>query len=325
MEEKIKKLNEYFSFKNIYELNKSKLEVLIEKNEKDDKNLKILNGMTGIMISNNKYESEIKVLESENKEINEKLKLHNLLIKNKNELKLLNEKLESTNIKIQEYNQNSLNYEKYKKILNEEKKLSDKKNDYDIGIKKIIVKITQIQNEYDIEKENLKKIKILYDNEKFLGYINTLFKGGFIEYIISYKLNILINKINNILRNLGNYEITTEMNTEGIVFYKVKDDEQKLNILKLCGYERIIFNISLRLALNSMNLFYKNNFMVIDESFSGADSINIHKFQNIMEMIKKEYDICILISHIDEIKNTKGNIMKIQYNETSKDSNINIT
>jgi len=43
-----------------------------------------------------------------------------------------------------------------------------------------------------------------------------------------------------------------------------------------------------------------------------------------MELIKKEYDICILISHIDEIKNTKGKIMKIKYDVNTKDSNINI-
>lgn len=63
---------------------------------------------------------------------------------------------------------------------------------------------------------------------------------------MSYKLNILINKMNNILRNLCSYEITTEMNRDDIIFYKIKDDEPKLNILKLCGYERIIFNILLR-------------------------------------------------------------------------------
>ena len=28
-------------------------------------------------------------------------------------------------------------------------------------------------------------------------------------------------------------------------------------------------------------------------------------------MIRKEYDMCIIISHIDEIKNQKGNMIKI--------------
>lgn len=324
VEEKINKLKKYFMLKNTYELNKSKLEVLIEKNEKDNNQLNLHNDMVDTIKNNEKYEVEINILENENIQISEKIKIYDIIAKNHDELILLNEKIELINAKIKEYNENSLNYEKYKKILNEEKKLLEKKNMVDINVKKIIIKITQIENEYEIEKENLKKIKLLYDEEKILGYINSLFKGGFIEYIMSYKLNILINKMNNILRNLGSYEITTEMNKDGIIFYKMKDDEPKLNVLKLCGYERIIFNISLRLALNSMNLFYKNNFMVIDEGFSAADNINIHKFQNIMELIKKEYDICILISHIDEIKNTKGKIMKIKYDTNTKDSNINV-
>ncbi len=41
-------------------------------------------------------------------------------------------------------------------------------------------------------------------------------------------------------------------------------------------------------------------------------------------MIKKEYDICILISHIDEIKNQNGKIIKINYSKVSTDSCINI-
>lgn len=32
--------------------------------------------------------------------------------------------------------------------------------------------------------------------------------------------------------------------------------------------------------------------------------------------------MCIIISHIDEIKNQKGNIIKIQYNKNTYDSNI---
>ena len=324
VEEKINKLKKYFALKNTCELNKSKLDVLIEKNDKDNNQLNLYNDMIETIKNNEKYEVEINILENENIKISEKIKIFDLVAKNNDELILLNEKIKLINEKIKQYNENSSNYEKYKKILNDEKKLLEKKNIVDVNIKKTIIKITQIQNEYEIEKENLKKIKLLYNEEKILGYINSLFKGGFIEYIMSYKLNILINKMNNILRNLGSYEITTEMNRNGIIFYKIKDDEPKLNVLKLCGYERIIFNISLRLALNSMNLFYKNNFMVIDEGFSAADNINIHKFQNIMELIKKEYDICILISHIDEIKNTKGKIMKIKYDVNTKDSNINI-
>lgn len=324
IENKIKKIKEYFDLEQILTNIKTQIYNLNEKKQYNLNKLDIINDSIKILIENEKYQNEINLLENENKLINEKIKILDLIILSTTETNRLEEKLILTIKKINEYNGNIVNYEKYKNILIQEKKLLDKKTNYEIDIKKHIIKLTQLNNEFTIEKENLNKLKILTDNEKILNYIHTLFKSGFIEYIISYKLNILINKMNNILRNLGNYEITTEMNTEGIVFYKIKDDETKLNVLKLCGYERIIFNIGLRLALNSMNLYYKNNFMVIDEGFSAADNINIHKFQNIMAMIEKDYDICILISHIDEIKNTRGRIMKINYNPISKDSHIYI-
>ena len=120
-------------------------------------------------------------------------------------------------------------------------------------------------------------------------------------YKVSKKQNIITNNNNNIL-----------------------DNNKDINAKSLCGYERIIFNISLRLALNNMNVMTKNNFIIIDEGFSGADSTNIHKFPLVIETIKKEYDICILISHIEEIKNQRGNIMNIQYNKNSLDSYIKI-
>ena len=151
------------------------------------------------------------------------------------------------------------------------------------------------------------------------------------------QLNTLEKKMNNMINSLAGYEIKIKIENKNIKFYKLSkkhnkividedlddvDDTKNINLKSLCGYEKIIFNISLRLALNNMNTIIKNNFIIIDESFSGADSINIHKFSHILDIIKKEYDMCIIISHIDEIKNQKGNIIKIQYNKNTYDSNI---
>ena len=51
-----------------------------------------------------------------------------------------------------------------------------------------------------------------------------------------------------------------------------------------------------------MNILNKNNFIIIDEGFSAADSDNVNKISYLIDVINKEYDICLLISHIDEIK-----------------------
>ena len=73
-----------------------------------------------------------------------------------------------------------------------------------------------------------------------------------------------------------------------------------------------------------MNVMIKNNLIVIDGGISSADSYNIHKFEELLEIIKKDYEICIIISDIDEVKNQKGNLIKIEYNKNTFDSHINI-
>jgi len=73
-----------------------------------------------------------------------------------------------------------------------------------------------------------------------------------------------------------------------------------------------------------MNIMTKNNFIIIDEGLSAADKVNVNKFTNLIEIIKKEYEICIIISHIDEIKNQKGRILEIEYDEEMMESHIDI-
>ena len=152
--------------------------------------------------------------------------------------------------------------------------------------------------------------------------ILNLFEKGFREYVMKKKIYLLENKINNIIRNLSNYEIVIEIEKNSIDFNKIVDINKRLSISQLCGYERIVFNIAFRLALNNMNILNKNNFIIIDEGFSAADSDNIYKISYLIDVIKKEYDICLLISHIDEIKNQNGNLIKINV-DINNDSKLN--
>jgi len=71
-----------------------------------------------------------------------------------------------------------------------------------------------------------------------------------------------------------------------------------------------------------MNTMTKTNFIFIDEGFSAADDQNIQKIGYLIDIIKKQYDICILISHIDEVKNQDGKLIKIEYNKETSDSRI---
>ena len=121
------------------------------------------------------------------------------------------------------------------------------------------------------------------------------------------------------LRNLTDYEIKIVVNGKKASIYKIVIQNEKtikyLNVSQLCGYERVSFNIAVRIALNSMNITTKNNFLIVDKGFSAADNVNINNFPQILDAIKKEYEVCILISHIDEIKNQKGRNIEIEYDK----------
>jgi len=314
--EKIKKMD--------IEINNNNYELILCKNQRENIEKKINEYKIieeGLLI-NDKIKENIE-------KINKEIKL--LIIKKDRLLKLvkLNKRMEELN-KEKEYVKNFLNnkdeYDLNKKRINE---LDYEDRSINIKIQYIKKKLESIV--YNLLNTNieLKEQKVLNEEYKKNSEIHiiykkilNLFEKGFREYVMKKKIYLLENKINNIIRNLSNYEIVIEIEKNSIDFNKIVDINKRLSISQLCGYERIVFNIAFRLALNNMNILNKNNFIIIDEGFSAADSDNIYKISYLIDVIKKEYDICLLISHIDEIKNQNGNLIKINV-DINNDSKLN--
>jgi DNA repair exonuclease SbcCD nuclease subunit/DNA repair exonuclease SbcCD ATPase subunit len=336
IDEKIISINDYYDNDKKLEINILKQNTIDEKIKYEQTKINTTKEEILILKNNQKVKQQIKKLENDNNILNDKLlivKDFENKIKKKEVIMLEISKLED---KIIKYDKDKKDIQKLKELVILEKSFIEKINEFNNKIKNTTNNITLRKLELEKQNKIINEYKI--ENEKKLLYskILELYSNGFIDFVMEKRLNILEKKMNNILNILSNYEIKIKIEGCNIKFYKLSDVhnkkqknkiinyEHELNVKHLCGYERIIFNLSIRLALNNMNIMTKNNFIVIDEGFSAADSINIHKFSLILEMIKKEYDICILISHIDEIKNQNGKIIKINYNNTSKDSCINI-
>jgi hypothetical protein len=122
---------------------------------------------------------------------------------------------------------------------------------------------------------------------------------------------------------------------------KIKINKKNLNHIFMfakCFYSYKIKNIPIDTDIikhmtSKLNFFIypnKEGLFSINKDNYHIGSLNkniveyIHKFSHILDMIRKEYDMCIIISHIDEIKNQKGNIIKIQYDKNTYDSKVNI-
>lgn len=339
IDEKLSLLQNYENNINDININKLKIETLENKLKLENNNILLIEENININIDNNIINDKIKeqkIILQNNKKQLENIKKYEKILNdyNKNSIRIS----ECDNI-INKYEKNKENIIKLNEMKNNEKQLNE-------DIKKINEQKKNFSNnifKYGIEKTKQEKLQAEYkvhqETTNTYKEILNLFANGFTDYVMAKQLNILEKKMNNMINSLAGYEIKIKIENKNIKFYKLSkkhnkivmdedlddiDDTKDINLKSLCGYEKIIFNIGLRLALNNMNTTIKNNFIIIDESFSGADSINIHKFSHILDIIKKEYDMCIIISHIDEIKNQKGNIIKIQYNKNTYDSNINV-
>jgi len=330
IEKIIIKIKENEKNKNENEKELLKHEIIKNKIKLNNERLKKINEELIKIKENEIINKKIKKTEKEIKENNCKLENINKLKSLKEKEKEILEVISKTENDIEEYNKKKVDIEELKKINEEYEKIDEdiKKNNNET----IILIEKKTLNKSLMDEQN----KLYKESEDIQNKINTyknileLYKNGLLEYIMNDKLKLLEKKVNNSIRSISDYEVKIKVEKDKVIFYKLEKMNRKSNIIKevnarqLSGYERIAFNLSLRLGLNSMNIMTKNNFIIIDEGLSAADKVNVNKFTNLIEIIKKEYEICIIISHIDEIKNQKGRILEIEYDEETMESHIEI-
>ena len=83
-----------------------------------------------------------------------------------------------------------------------------------------------------------------------------------------------------------------------------------------------ISNIALRIAFGKLNRYIRTNFMIIDKGFASCSKNNILKIDNAFDIIRKYYKWCIVVSHLDQIKNNFNHSYNITRNNKTNDSNI---
>lgn len=341
---KIREINDY---NNTIKLLESKIELVNKKIQIEEKNIQQHKTNEQIEIKNNNLlksidckENEIKKNKKEYSDITTYINLSKI---NEDTKKLL---LNNNNLldKIELYDEE---LERIREINDEKKELNARNDTYK---KKLYGKQIELNN-LIVEEKRQEKLKLELETQfKKMNIVEktiNFFKDGFREYILKNKAMVLEKRINNTLLNLANYEIKIDTSDNNISFFKIvkskktviiknikskiniieegkgeEDDIKLLNVRELCGFERVSFNIALRVALNSMNVVNKNNFIIIDESFSYADEHNINNITYLFEIIKKEYDLCLIISHLNEIKNLNEKKINIFKDEKTSDSKI---
>lgn len=155
--------------------------------------------------------------------------------------------------------------------------------------------------------KNLENDKIIYDK-----LMDILKEDNLLNYYLSKNiLPAIEQKTNNILGLCTDFRISIICDRNKILINKIVGGIT-IKSAKFCGFENFIVNLALRISINLLNKHIKTDFLIIDEGFSACDPQNIEQLKAIFNYIKKTFKWCIMISHLDGIKNSFDNLIEIK-------------
>jgi DNA repair exonuclease SbcCD ATPase subunit len=242
----------------------------------------------------------------------EKIKKLKKKLKNVNDLAILKAKFADIDEKYNQYGQIgliTLNKETIAQISDYKKQLSE----YQSSLDKLNQEIGFLKQQQETVKSLEKKIAELNDQKDLDDQIAKLLdKNGMIDYLLNSKiLPQLQSSVNQVLSYVANFSLIINYDHSGIKIYKDVNGK-KLDVTSLCGFERFITNIAFRLTFNKLNGKIKTDFLIIDEGFSCCDEENIDKLKALFDFIRNNYKWCLVITHLEEIKNNFDSMLFIE-------------
>lgn len=328
----IKKENEINSNKinNIkIEIGKIKKVIDEEKTKFNSLNYKFIL-MTKIDNDNNHFRLKIQDLAKEKEELECKQK------EKEEEIGKIPQEEDEDRQELEKYKKENIDLEMKQKSIKEEitKKYSRKnylenkqkeKNENDEKLKEMKKELKEL-----LKKKNLyEKYKDCFDKRR----------DGIQLAVIKNVIPIMNNMINDILRNIVNFEINIKIEEKTkIVVSKSKKTgnkkeneeisikliieviedgkEEPIKIQRASGFQSFIFGLSLRIALTKFTKIPMMDGLIVDEGFSCSDEKNLEKYKEVFNYLKSHFKIIIIISHLQTLKDQVDKIINIKVDNT---------
>lgn len=311
----LKKYDELCKLKKKYELAYNteqltyfdKIDTLIAK-IKYEKNRKMKLWVTKVI----KYSDEINILE-EQIEIEKK--------------QMIKDNMEVAG-KIREYEEKNNELSSQIKIIIR-KLLSTNKTKYELTLKRdLLNKQVDEYIEYNdvISKKKVKLEQALYIIKILDVYKNLIADKCIPLLLLKTKVNLIENYVNNFMNEISadlSMNIIIQDNAGKIQFDIIKYNK-KLSYYQCSGFERFILQIAMKRALNKFSFVRQSSIFMIDEGMNCIDKFNWKKLPLIIELLRRDYLMIILISQVDNLENIVEEKINIESNGGSLVTPFNI-
>ena len=171
---------------------------------------------------------------------------------------------------------------------------------YDLAVKhgSLTQKLENIEN----EKEELAKLQMEFAATDL--FLRCMHSNGIAFDIINKALPILNEEISKVLANIVNFEVYFEKdgNKLDIFIHHPKHEPRPLE--NGSGAEKTLAAVAIRIALLNISNMPKCNLIILDEPGAALDEEHLESFTRILDMLKSYFDIVVLITHIESLKDT---------------------
>jgi DNA repair exonuclease SbcCD ATPase subunit len=246
-----------------------------------------------------------------------KLKLSQQILDKDKETTLT--KISEVESKIEEYKKNEEQYKTIKELQKSKKEIEDivvqqnaKIKYLDDSIRASLQNIGSTKTSIDNtikSKETLEQLRneyIAYDY-----FMRCMHTNGISYDIIKKKLPIINDEIAKTLSNIVDFEVFFENESNKLNVLLKHTNGEPRPIEMGSGAEKTIASMAIRLALLQVSNLPKSNVIILDEPATALDAENMDGFIRMLGMIKSHYDVVILISHLDALKDIVDLIIPI--------------
>jgi DNA repair exonuclease SbcCD ATPase subunit len=185
-------------------------------------------------------------------------------------------------------------------------------------IEKIKQDITQNRTQI-LDKTNLIEIiKQEQEAEKiFKAYIDLVGKKGIGKLVLRSVLPIINSELYRLLEDVCDFEIEIFIDDKNDTqFHIIKDGVVKL-LKSGSGLEKTISALSLRAVLGKVSTLPMPNFITFDEVLGKIANENIEKLKPLFDKLKGMYEIVLLITHSDLVKDWGDNVLTVVKNSSN--------
>ena len=157
----------------------------------------------------------------------------------------------------------------------------------------------KLQNLKDLKEE---RFRLNTEYSAYDLFMRCMHSNGIAFDVIKKALPVINTEIAKVLSNIVDFEVFFE-NSENKLNILIKHPKHDPRQLETCsGAEKTLAAVAIRIALLNVSNMPKSNLFILDEPGTALDAENMEGFVRILDLVKGYFDVTLLITHIESLK-----------------------